>query len=167
MPIVQHTAGNGWENKFGRGHLTLIYFELRLSAQSAHAICTNCGMEKIFAIDDDNNLLQVLKSLLELHGFEVSIFRNWEIAYADMKRIKPRLILLDVFLYGSDGLDVCRRLKASPFTKHIPVILCSGYPYIAEKGISEYGAADYLAKPFGATELLEKVQRVLTATTVG
>jgi|NGEPerStandDraft_6_1074524.scaffolds.fasta_scaffold221442_1 CheY-like chemotaxis protein len=120
------------------------------------------GMDKIFVIDDDKNLLQVMKSLLHLRGFNVSIFRNWEIAYQLMKLFKPQLILLDVFLKGIDGLEVCQRLKASPFTKHIPIILCSGYPQIAERGIREYGAADFIAKPFELDDLINKMHSVLS-----
>ena len=120
------------------------------------------GMDKIFVIDDDKNLLQVMKSLLNLRGFNVSIFRNWEIAYQLMKLFKPQLILLDVFLKGIDGLEVCQRLKASPFTKHIPIILCSGYPQIAERGIREYGAADFIAKPFELDDLINKMHSVLS-----
>jgi CheY-like chemotaxis protein len=119
-------------------------------------------MDKIFVIDDDKNLLQVMKSLLHLRGFNVSIFRNWEIAYQLMKLFKPQLILLDVFLKGIDGLEVCQRLKASPFTKHIPIILCSGYPQIAERGIHEYGAADFIAKPFELDDLINKMHSVLS-----
>ena len=119
------------------------------------------GMDKIFVIDDDKNLLQVMKSLLHLRGFNVSIFRNWEIAYQLMKLFKPQLILLDVFLKGIDGLEVCQRLKASPFTKHIPIILCSGYPQIAERGIREYGAADFIAKPFELDELINKMHSII------
>lgn len=118
-------------------------------------------MNKVFVIDDDKNLLRVMKSLLQLNGFNVSIFRNWEIAYRIMKFFKPQLILLDVFLKGIDGLEVCQKLKSSPFTRDIPIILCSGYPQIAESGIREYGAADFIAKPFELDELINKMHSVL------
>lgn len=119
------------------------------------------GMDKIFIIDDDKNLLHVMKSVLRLRGFDVSIFRNWEIAYKIMKLFKPQLILLDVFLNGIDGLEVCQRLKASPFTRHIPIILCSGYPRIAERGIRDYGAVDFISKPFELDDLVDKMHSVL------
>lgn len=118
-------------------------------------------MAKIFVIDDDKDLLQMLKSLLNPRGFDVSVFMNWEIAYKIMKLFEPQLILLDVFLKGIDGLEVCQRLKASPFTRHIPIILCSGYPRIAESGIRDYGAADFIAKPFELDELINKMQSIL------
>ena len=129
--------------------------------ETPHAICSLDAMERIFVIDDDKNLLKVMKSLLHLRGFDVSVFKNWELAYKIMKLFKPQLILLDVFLKGTDGLEVCQRLKASPFTKHIPIILCSGYPQIAAKGISDYGAADFIGKPFELDDLIKKIRSVL------
>ena len=102
-----------------------------------------------------------MKSVLQLRGFNVAIFRNWEIAYKIMKLFKPQLILLDVFLKGIDGLEVCQRLKSSPFTRHIPIILCSGYPQIAESGIRDYGAADFIAKPFELDELIKKMHSII------
>jgi CheY-like chemotaxis protein len=119
------------------------------------------GMNKILVIDDDKNLLQVMKSVLQLRGFNVSVFRNWEIAYRIMKFLKPQLILLDVFLKGIDGLEVCQRLKSSPFTRNIPILLCSGYPQIAERGIRDYGAADFIAKPFELDELINKMHSII------
>ncbi|MGZ4091346.1 MAG: response regulator [Bacteroidia bacterium] len=118
-------------------------------------------MNKILVIDDDKSLLQVMKSVLQLRGFNVAIFRNWEIAYKIMKFFKPQLILLDVFLKGIDGLEVCQRLKSSPFTRHIPIILFSGYPQIAESGIRDYGAADFIAKPFELDELINKMHSII------
>src|SRR5487761_2061268 len=129
-------------------------------------VCTlfvlKTSMSRIFVIDDDKDLLTVVKSLLHKKGFNVSTFWNWEIAYKIMKLFKPQLILLDVFLSGIDGLDVCQRLKASPFTKHIPIILCSAYPLIAESAIRDYGAADFIAKPFEVGDLIKKMHSVLS-----
>lgn len=119
-------------------------------------------MSRIFVIDDDKDLLTVIKSLLHKRGFDVSTFWNWEVAYKIMKLFKPQLILLDVFLSGIDGLDVCQRLKASPFTKHIPILLWSAYPQIAESAISDYGAADFIAKPFEVGDLIKKMHSVLS-----
>ena len=112
-------------------------------------------------IDDDKTLLKVMKSVLQLRGFNVSVFMNWEIAYKIMKFFKPQLILLDVFLKGIDGLEVCQRLKASPFTRNIPIILCSGYSKIAESGIRDYGATDFIAKPFELDELINKMNSII------
>ena len=119
-------------------------------------------MNKILVIDDDKKLLQVMKSVLQLRGFNVSVFRNWEIAYKIMKFFKPQLILLDVFLAGIDGLEICQKLKSSPFTRHIPILLFSAFPKIAETAIHDYGADDFIAKPFEVNDLIVKMHSVLS-----
>ncbi|HSQ45109.1 MAG TPA: response regulator [Ginsengibacter sp.] len=119
-------------------------------------------MPRIYVIDDDIDLLKVVKSLLLKRGFDVSIFSDWEAANCSMKIFEPQLILLDVFLAGIDGLDVCQRLKASPYTKHIPILLFSAFPRIAESAIHDYGADDFIAKPFEVGDLIKKVHSVLS-----
>ena len=119
-------------------------------------------MPRIYVIDDDTDLLKVVKSLLQKRGFDVSIFCDWEVANNAMKVCEPQLILLDVFLTGIDGLDVCQKLKASPYTRHIPILLFSAFPRIAESAIHDYGADDFIAKPFEVGELIKKVHSVLS-----
>jgi DNA-binding response OmpR family regulator len=108
------------------------------------------------------DLLKVVKSLLIKRGFDVSTFSDWEMANNSIKKSEPQLILLDVFLSGIDGLDVCQKLKASPYTKHIPILLFSAFPRIAESAIHDYGADDFLAKPFEVGDLIKKVHSVLS-----
>ena len=119
-------------------------------------------MPRIFVIDDDKDLLKVVKSLLQRKGFNVSTFFDWNIANNAIKLSEPQLILLDVFLPGIDGLDICQRLKSSHFTRHIPILLFSAYPKIAETAIHDYGADDFIAKPFEVGDLIRKVHSVLS-----
>ncbi len=119
-------------------------------------------MPKIYVIDDDIDLLRVVKSLLLKKGFNVSTFMDWNVARDAMKLYEPQLILLDVFLSGIDGLDICQKLKASPSTRHIPILMFSAFPKIAEIAIHDYGADDFIAKPFEVSELIKKVHSVLS-----
>jgi DNA-binding response OmpR family regulator len=119
-------------------------------------------MPRIYVIDDDIDLLKVVKSLLIKRGFDVSTFYDWEVANNTIRIVEPQLILLDVFLSGIDGLEVCQKLKASPFTKHIPILLFSAFPRIAESAIHDYGADDFIAKPFEVGDLIKKVHSVLS-----
>jgi DNA-binding response OmpR family regulator len=119
-------------------------------------------MPRIYVIADDKDLLTVVKSLLNKKGFDVSTFTDWEDANNTMKKLEPQLILLDVFLSGIDGLDVCQKIKASPYTRHIPILLFSAFPRIAESAIHDYGADDFIAKPFEVAELIKKVHSVLS-----
>ena len=123
-------------------------------------------MPRIYVIDDDMDLLKVVKTLLIKRGFDVYTFADWELANKSMKIFEPQLILLDVFLSGIDGLEVCQKLKASPYTKHIPILLFSAFPRIAESAIHDYGADDFMAKHFEVGDLIKKVHSVLAKKNV-
>ena len=123
-------------------------------------------MSRILIIDDDKDLLTVVQALLLKRGFEVYAFSNWESAWGGIKNCKPQLILLDVFLSGTDGLDACKKLKSSYFTRHIPVIVLSSYPNIAETAIYEYGADEFIAKPFEVNEIVSKINNILSRKNV-
>ena len=117
---------------------------------------------KILVIDDDTDLLDVTNALLTRKGFEVETNANWEDAMNKIETFQPQLLLLDVFLNGVDGLDICRQLKTMPHTKHIPVLIFSSYPGIAERVTYEYGADDFIAKPFEVNDLITKMHSVLS-----
>ena len=119
-------------------------------------------MLKILILDDDKDLLGVVKPLLKKRGFDVLTFANWKEAWEDIKRNKPNLILLDVFLKGMDGMDVCKKLKSSTLTRNIPIIMFSSYPNIAETAIAEFGADEFIAKPFEVNEMVRKINEVLS-----
>lgn len=121
-------------------------------------------MPRIFVIDDDKDLLKVVKSLLTKRGFNVSVYSDWELADRDIKIYEPQLILLDVFLAGIDGFEVCQKLKSNFATRHIPVLIFSAYPRVAETAIFEYGANDFISKPFEVNELIRKVHAILSKT---
>ena len=120
-------------------------------------------MPRILVVDDDKDLLEVTHALLTKKGYEVMIDTTWEDALLKLETFQPQLILLDVFLNGIDGLDICKQLKSMPHTKHIPILIFSAYPSVAES-IYEYGADDFISKPFEVNELVIKVHSVLSKT---
>ena len=119
-------------------------------------------MCKVLIIDDDKDLLDIIKSLLTKRGFDVEIINNWENGVEIIKRFNPQLILLDVFLSGVDGLEICKQLKSASDTCHIPIIIFSAYPRIADSAMYEYGADDFIAKPFEVNDLIGKMHSVLS-----
>jgi DNA-binding response OmpR family regulator len=121
-------------------------------------------MPKLLIVDDDKDLLEVTRSLLIKKGFEVEIDTSWDDAMNRIESFQPQLILLDVFLNGIDGLEICKKLKSMPHTKDIPVLIFSAYPRVAESVTYEYGADDFIAKPFEVNELITKVHSVLSQT---
>jgi DNA-binding response OmpR family regulator len=121
----------------------------------------------LYVIDDDRDMLFSIKYFLNKNGFLVSNFFKWDTALEAMKKSKPQIILLDLFLNskdGVDGFDVCQKLKASPFTKKIPILLFSGFPKIGKNAIADYGTVDFIEKPFKFKELLSKLYSILPNT---
>lgn len=121
-------------------------------------------MCKVLIVDDDRDLLEVMEALLTKKGFDVKTSLNWNDGQESIGTFQPQLILLDVFLTGVDGLQICQQLKSAPETRHIPIIIFSGYPRIAESVTYEYGADDFIAKPFEVNELVSKMHHVLSQT---
>ena len=119
-------------------------------------------MPRLLIIDDDKDFLKVLKSLLVKKGFDVLTFNEWEDASDALKHAQPQLILLDIFLPGIDGLAICNKLKSNPHTRNIPILILSGYPAFAERAMSDFGATDFMAKPFEVNDFIKKIHSILS-----
>lgn len=117
-------------------------------------------MSRILVVDDDVDILSVMEILLTMKGFEVEVIAKGENIFPKIETFKPDLILLDVLISGFDGRSICRKLKENNDTKQIPVIMFSAHPGAAAT-IAEYGANDFIAKPFDVTNLLAKVNAQL------
>ncbi len=126
-----------------------------------HAFCHKSAMNSITIIDDDKELLKLVKTFLEKRGFSVSVFTDWFKAVKSIRLYQPQLIILDVFLKNIDGFDVCNRIKANPFTRHIPVLMFSGFPRVEETAIYEFGARDFISKPFAINDFIAKINSIL------
>ena len=118
--------------------------------------------EKILVVDDDQDIIELIKYNLELEGFRVTPVYNGEDALRLAKREPPDLLILDLMLPGMDGLEVCQVLKKELRTNNIPIIMLTaktGEPDIVV-GL-ELGADDYITKPFSMRELVARVKAVL------
>lgn len=111
--------------------------------------------KKIIIADDDEAIVTVLTMMLEDAGYEVRSTANGHTAQI-VGDYLPDLLLLDIWMAGIDGRDVCKHLKSQQRTKHIPVIMVSANQN-TEKIAREAGANDFIAKPFDMVELLEKI----------
>jgi len=117
----------------------------------------------VLIVEDDVFLANIYQKKFEMEGFKVSVSDNGEKGYADAKKKKPDIILLDILLPKLDGFAVLAKLKADAEVKMIPVILLTnlGQKDDVEKGL-EAGAADYLIKAhFKPSEVVEKVRQIL------
>lgn len=126
-----------------------------MTATSAH----------ILVADDDPDLRDILRSILEPAGFAVSESNDGESALRAIRGEPPDLVILDYLMPGLTGPEVCRQLKQDLLLRHLPVIMLTGKSEVQDKvrGINA-GADDYLIKPFEPQELLARVQMVLRRT---
>jgi two-component system phosphate regulon response regulator PhoB len=118
--------------------------------------------ERILVVDDEEPIRELLGYNLEKDGFRVSASASGEDALKSIKSDPPDLILLDLMLHGMSGLDVCRKLKASPETAGIPVIMITAKTEDTDVVLGlELGAEDYVTKPFSTKVLLARVRAAL------
>ncbi|HEV7349750.1 response regulator [Telluribacter sp.] len=113
--------------------------------------------KKVLITDDDPGILDVFKIIFDRAGYNTAIFSDGKPLYQDNYEI-PDIYILDRYLSGVDGLDICRHLKSHKTTRDIPVIMVSATPGIGLLS-REAGADDFLEKPFKTKELLELVNR--------
>jgi DNA-binding response OmpR family regulator len=114
-------------------------------------------LKKIMVADDDPGILDALGIVLEFEGYEVISTLSCASILA-MEDGFPDLMLIDIWMSGDDGRDICRYLKQKPNTSMIPIVLTSASKDI-EHSAMEAGADDFLAKPFEIDELLKKIEK--------
>ncbi len=121
--------------------------------------------EKILIVDDDSDILDVLKITLEAEGYEVIEGHNGEEALDIIKKTTPDLLIIDFKMPKKCGDEVCRILKNDILIQHMPIIMLTGKGEVADKvhGINA-GADDYMVKPFEPQELVARVKMVLRRT---
>ena len=119
----------------------------------------------IFCVEDDSNIRELVVYTLETTGFKARGFEDGREFLEALALETPELVLMDIMLPGDDGLELLKKLKASPKTREIPVIMVTakGAEYDKDKGL-DLGADDYVTKPFGMMELVSRIKAVLRRT---
>ena len=115
--------------------------------------------KKIMIADDDPGIVDAVEMMLEFEGYEVLSTLNG-VAVLELKDAFPDLFLLDIWMSGQDGRDICRELKKREETRDIPVILISASTDLA-RSAREAGADDFLEKPFSMDDLMGKIDQHL------
>ncbi len=113
---------------------------------------------KVLVVDDERNILDIIRFNLEVEGYEVITSCEGEEALRLVGEQRPDLILCDMMMPEMDGLEVCRRLKADGRTNHIPVVVLSARTQAQDKVASiEAGADDFITKPFEFSDLVARI----------
>jgi len=118
---------------------------------------------KIVCIEDEADMIDLVKLILEREDFEVIGALGGKEGIQAIQRERPDLILLDLMMPAVDGWEVYRQIRADPQLKHIPVIIVTAKAQSIDKvlGLHIAKVEDYVTKPFGPQELLRSVEKVL------
>ena len=118
--------------------------------------------KKILIVEDEHDLIRLLKYNLEKEGFRVSYTTEGNLALAEIRRDEPDLVILDLMLPGIDGLEVCRQLRRHEKYASLPILMLTARGEEADRVVGlEIGADDYVTKPFSMRELIARVRALL------
>ena len=120
---------------------------------------------RILVVDDEIYIVHILDFSLGMEGYEVLTALDGEQALEKARAEKPDLIVLDIMMPKLDGYETCKRLKADPEIKDVPVILLSAKGRNVDQKVGfEVGADDYITKPFSPRKLVERINAILGQT---
>ncbi|MBO5341585.1 MAG: response regulator transcription factor [Lachnospiraceae bacterium] len=119
-------------------------------------------MSLIYIVEDDKNILEIESFALKNSGYDIRGFSLAKDFYYAMEDFLPDLILLDIMLPDEDGLNILLKLRNNPTTRKLPIILVTAKTSEIDKvkGL-DFGADDYMTKPFGVMELISRVKALL------
>ena len=123
-------------------------------------------MAKILVVDDEPDIIRLVARIMESHGHLVITAKNGEQALDLVRDDPPDLVIVDLDLPQMTGLGVCKKIKSSQATGHIPIIMMTA-AYVSLAGAKRaagVGADEYIFKPFMSEVLLHNVQRLLPRT---
>jgi diguanylate cyclase (GGDEF)-like protein len=121
--------------------------------------------EKILVIDDEENIANLVKDILEGEGFQVTLAYNGEEALEKIHQAPPDLVILDLRLPGMSGYQVCQKIREDVSFTHMPIIMLTAKGSTSDKVIGlSFAPDDYVTKPFQAEELVARVRTHLTRT---
>ena len=119
----------------------------------------------ILVIDDEEDLIELVRYNLNKEGFEVIGAGDGESGLKQVRQNRPDLIIIDLMLPGIDGLEVCRMLRAGNETAHIPLVMLTAKGSESDRIVGlELGADDYITKPFSPRELAARIKALLRRT---
>lgn len=122
--------------------------------------------KKILVVDDEPDIVTLIKSRLEANGYEVVSAYNGKDGLEKAEETQPDMILLDLMMPIMDGYEAGQKLKENPKTKNIPIILftAASAEEVAKKGAETIEAIDYVVKPFDDAALLFLINRIADIT---
>jgi twitching motility two-component system response regulator PilH len=126
------------------------------------------NMAGIMVIDDDVELLEEMKEVLSFHKYEVDVIANSSVAFDEVCKRKPDLIILDMKMKPKGGFQLADEFHRSPVTTRIPIIACTGFYTEVEHLLmmKMFGMKHVILKPVNPIDLLAKIEELLPATSL-
>ena len=119
-------------------------------------------MALIYCVEDDENIRELLVYALNNNGFEAIGFGDGKSFFKQIEKPFPSLVLLDIMLPDTDGLEILRSLRSNAKTRDIPIIMITAKSSEYDKVIGlDLGADDYIVKPFGIMEIISRINALL------
>jgi len=116
----------------------------------------------VLVLDDEADILEMIAIALKKNGFSATTFEYTSDFWKYLDAHTPSIIILDLMLNGSDGIEVCKQLKTNERFAGIPVIMLTALSEVTDKIIGlEIGADDYMTKPFSPRELIARIKAIL------
>jgi len=115
-------------------------------------------MKKILVVDDNKDILVVVQLVLELRGYDVKTIWQGEQTIQAVKDFTPDVVLLDIYLGTTNGIEICNEIKSNPETKNTCIIMFSAHGK-TEEVLNQCPANAFIAKPFDVNELAEVINR--------
>jgi DNA-binding response OmpR family regulator len=117
---------------------------------------------RVLVVDDDHDCRLLLSTIAAQTGYDVDAVADGDMALLTLRARPPDLVLLDAYLPGQDGFQVCRSIKGNPATQRTPVIILTAFSSVEAREMSlEAGADEFVSKPFRAEVLVELMEQLL------
>jgi two-component system, OmpR family, alkaline phosphatase synthesis response regulator PhoP len=117
----------------------------------------------LMLVDDEQAILDLLETILEGEGYKVVKALNGEEALKKLEKVKPDLLLLDFFMPGMSGLDVCKKIRENSKLKDLKIafLTVARFDKKAVADLKKFNVLDYITKPFDAKDLVKRIKKMV------
>jgi two-component system alkaline phosphatase synthesis response regulator PhoP len=120
-------------------------------------------VKKIMIVDDEENIVDLIKAIFEQEGFEVGSASTGKECLEELKKVKPDLILMDIMMPGMTGKEAIKKIRENPKTKDIKIVFLTvaRLSEVGKEELKNLRVLDYITKPFDNADLVRRVKKLV------